>query len=489
MRSKPSMEASELETQTITSYSGNKIDAKVEAGIAFGNSSHNTVTENTIATSIMVGGVDLVSSDYNTFSRNTIHFISLYKSSYNILDENNLPQGILIRTQSNYNNITKNTIRDFNELTETNFMSSGSITIERSDGNVLSSNTIVNSGGIFISTSSNNVLRNNSVNGKGIGFEVSGSPQPSLSSFINDIDDSNTINGKKIYYLIDKSDLTINPSTYPNIGYLAIVNCKRMIVENNHLNTQGILLAWTTDSQITNNDISNSYGDGIILNYASDNQITQNNINSNSEAGISLSYSSQNTVSGNFITGNQEGLYLLLSVSNNTISENNITENDVGISIHTSSNNRIYHNNFVNNIKQVYDVGWQGIGQLFPGIPHPSENIWDNNFPSGGNYWSDYSTQYSAAKELDSSGIWNAPYVVDENNQDRYPLMKQVDISDLLPNPSHIQTASPTEGTIQNGNSLLIISVFSVALVVLIAGLLFYFKKRGRSGALAKFNN
>ena len=97
--------------------SGNKIDAKVEAGIAFGNSSHNTITENTIDTSIMVGGVDLVYSDYNTFSRNTIHFISLYKSSYNILDENNLPQGISIRNKSNNNEITENSIIDFNELT------------------------------------------------------------------------------------------------------------------------------------------------------------------------------------------------------------------------------------------------------------------------------------------------------------------------------------------------------------------------------------
>jgi parallel beta-helix repeat protein len=379
----------------------------------------------------MVGGVDLVHSDYNTFSRNTIHFISLYKSSYNILEENNLPQGISIRNKSNYNEITENGIIDFNELTEKTVMSSGSVTIERSEGNVVSSNTIVNSGGIFITTSSNNVFRNNSVSATGIGFEVSGDPQPSLSSFINDIDESNTINGKKIYYLIDKSDLSINPSTYPNIGYLALVNCKRMIVENNHLNTQGMLLAWTTNSQITKNDVSNNQGNGIILNYASNNQITQNNINSNSEAGMRLSYSSHNTVSGNYITRNQVGLSLLLFASNNTINENNIADQDIGISLRTSSNNLIYHNNFVNNTKQVYDVGWQGIGQPFPGVPLPSENIWDNNFPAGGNYWSDYSNQYPEAKELGTAGIWDTPYVVDENNQDRYPLKEPVAISEF----------------------------------------------------------
>jgi parallel beta-helix repeat protein len=436
--------------------SGNKIDAKVEAGIAFGTSSYNTVTENTIATSIMVGGVDLVSSDYNTFSRNTIHFISLYKSSYNILDENNLPQGISIRNKSNYNNITDNYIVDFNELTEKNFMSSGSITIERGEGNLVSSNTIVNSGGIFITTSSNNVLRNNSISGKGIGFEVSGSPQPSLSSFINDIDDSNTINGKKIYYLIDKSDLSINPSTYPNIGYLALVNCKRITVENIYLNTQGILLAWTTDSQIKNNDISNNYGDGVTLTHALKNKITNNNIDSNNATGIGLSYSSQTIISGNQIARNQIGISLMHLTENNTISENNIADQDIGIRFQSSSSNLIYHNNFVNNTKQVYDVGWEGIGQPFPGIPLPSENIWDNDYPAGGNYWSD--------------NIGSETYVIDENNVDHYPQAQQITFSALAPTPT------PTVPEFSSWTILLLLSI-----ILTTSGLLVYDKKHKRS--------
>ena len=467
--------------------SGNKIDAKVEAGIAFGTSSYNAVTENTIATSIMVGGVDLVSSDYNTFSRNTIHFISLYKSSYNILDGNNLPQGISIRNKSNYNNITENYIIDFNELTETNFMSSGSITIERGEGNIVSSNTIVNSGGIFITTSSNNVFRNNSVSGPGKGFEVSGSPQPSLSSFINDIDDSNTINGKKIYYLLDKSDLSINPSTYPNIGYLALVNCKRMTVENNHLNKQGILLAWTTDSQIKNNDISNNYGDGVILNSASNNKITNNNLTSNSGAGIILRSSNQNLISGNHITRNQKGISFGYSSSNNTITHNNIADQGTGLYFHVSSSNLIYSNNFVNNTKQVHDVSWGAPDQNYPGAPPPSENIWDHGYPVGGNYWSNYTNQYPDAKELDSSGIWDTPHVIDENNQDRYPLLNPLTILPFqVPKvPDGETPITPTEVIIVDYgmNPLLyilgIVAVVIIAIIIL-AGLAVYFKKRRR---------
>jgi len=447
--------------------SGNKIDAKIQAGIAFGTSSYNTVTENTISTSIMVGGVDLVSSDYNTFSRNTIHFISLYKSSYNIFDENNLPQGILIRNKSNYNNITGNNIIDFNELTETNFMSSGSITLNGCEGNTIFSNTISNSGGIFLDTSSKNVLKNNVITGTGKGFEVSGSPQPSLSSFINDIDDSNTINGKKIHYFVDKSDLSINPSTYPNIGYLALVNCTRITVENTHLNNQGLLLAWTTDSQIKNNDISNNYGDGATLINALRNEITNNIINSNSGTGLGLSYSTQTIISGNYITRNQIGISLMHSTENNTINENNLADQDVGIRVQSSSSNLIYRNNFVNNTKQVYDVGWEGLGQPFPGMPLPSENLWDNDYPAGGNYWSDYN-----GTDSNGDGIGDTPYIIDTNNQDNNPIISPISIT--IPNSG--PTSSPTPPpSIPEFSSLAIPLLITI---IAAAGLLVFFKKR-----------
>ncbi len=456
--------------------SGNKIDAEVEAGIAFGSSSNNTVTENTIASSITVGGVDLVYSDYNTFSRNTIHLVSLYDSSYNIFDQNNLPQGISIRDSSNYNKITRNNVIDFNKLTETNFMSSGSITLYSCEGNTVSSNTISNSGGIFLDTSSNNVLKNNAISGTGKCFEVSVGPQSSLASFINDIDDANTINGKKIYYLVDKSDLSINPSTYPNIGYLALVNCKRMTVENNHLNTQGILLSWTTDSQIKNNDVSNNCGDGVILNLASNNKVINNNINSNRGEGIVFFSSNQNIVSGNYIARNQKGISLFYSSGNNTITQNNIADQGTGVYFHVSSSNLIYNNNFVNNTKQVYDVSWDVLDQNFPGTPPSSENVWDNDLPVGGNYWSNYADLYPEAEELGSSSIWDTPYVIDKNNRDRYPFLNPLSIPPVqVPDAPNGETPiTPTEAPFP-----ITLVVASIVLVLFIGvALLVYFKKR-----------
>jgi hypothetical protein len=52
-----------------------------------------------------------------------------------------------------------------------------------------------------------------------------------------------------------------------------------------------------------------------------------------------------------------------------------------------------------------------------PRIP-VSINVWDDGYPSGGNFWSDYTDV-----DLNNDGIWDHPYVIDENNIDRYPLV------------------------------------------------------------------
>jgi hypothetical protein len=55
-------------------------------------------------------------------------------------------------------------------------------------------------------------------------------------------------------------------------------------------------------------------------------------------------------------------------------------------------------------------------------------NVWDDGYPSGGNYWSDYTgvDLYSGPyqNETSSDGIGDTPYDIDENNVDHYPLMK-----------------------------------------------------------------
>jgi hypothetical protein len=115
----------------------------------------------------------------------------------------------------------------------------------------------------------------------------------------------------------------------------------------------------------------------------------------------------------------------------NTIAENYIANNEEGIyfggnpPVLGASNNTLYRNSLINNTKQVNDYHWTN------SFSSPSINTWDKS--KEGNYWSDYKDRYPNAAELNSSGIWNTSYVLDQYNKDNYPLM-----SNPLPPPSDI---------------------------------------------------
>jgi parallel beta-helix repeat protein len=292
------------------------------------------------------------------------------------------------------------------------------ILIQNAPNNIISANNITNNdNGISIYSSSNNKLRNNTMN-NGFNFAVYGTE---LSHFVNDIDASNTINGKKVYYLVSESDLVISPSTFPDLGLLILVNCANITVQNLEVANrgQGVILAFTTNSIITQNYITNN-SNGLGLYSSSNNIIFGNRITSNYR-GIQLSQSSKsNSISANNITNNRDGIYLFDS-SQNTISENNITNSEIGIGFGESSNNMIYNNYFISNAIQVYDF------HMDDSSVTPSVNNWYFGLPLGGNYWSDYAgldvKSGSNQDQPGSDGIGDTPYIIYENNKDNYPLM------------------------------------------------------------------
>ena len=129
--------------------------------------------------------------------------------------------------------------------------------------------------------------------------------------------------------------------------------------------------------------------------------------------GIVVDRSSNGTVLANTIINNSAGIVLFQS-SNNTISENNVTTNNgTGIVVSYSLNNKVYHNNIINNTSQAYVSN--------------STGAWDNGYPSGGNYWSDYNGTdlfvglYQTVAGND--GIGDAAKAIDPINKDDYPLM------------------------------------------------------------------
>jgi parallel beta-helix repeat protein len=119
----------------------------------------------------------------------------------------------------------------------------------------------------------------------------------------------------------------------------------------------------------------------------------------------------RNTIVGNNIMENWgRGIYV--GNSFNMFVENNIMNNNEGVYIYSyGQNNLFFHNNFSDNTKHV-NYYWSGIG-----------NSWNSSFPVGGNYWSGYEDKYPTAMELDNSGLWDTPHVINENNVDYYPLM------------------------------------------------------------------
>ena len=141
-----------------------------------------------------------------------------------------------------------------------------------------------------------------------------------------------------------------------------------------------------------------------------------------SGVGIQLYYTSNVTIKNTQVKAFWVGIHLA-SASNNTISGNNITENSFnGISLMASSgNNKFYHNNIMNNTNQVY---WYTA----------LTNVWDDGYPSGGNYWSDYS-----GVDSDFDGIGDTPYLIDETDQDGYPLMGTFSDFDAT-SEHHVQT-------------------------------------------------
>jgi parallel beta-helix repeat protein len=288
------------------------------------------------------------------------------------------------------------------------------IILYHSSNNTIVGNNITNSDyGIYICVSANNTLRSNYMSGNLYNFGVYGATE--LAYYVQDIDSSNTVDGKPVYYWVNHE----NESVPADAGYVALVNSTNITAQNLELknNMQLLLLACTNNSLITSNNMTGGgegRNDGIDVRCSSNNAIVGNNI-TNSDSGILLDESSNNTISGNNITENVYGVHVRDYSYNNIIVGNNIIDNGYGFYVEYVSVNTIYHNNFIGNF----------IHALVGGT-----DTWDDGYPSGGNYWSDYTgvdeKNGAYQNETGSDGIGDTPYIINDNNQqqDNFPLME-----------------------------------------------------------------
>lgn len=216
--------------------------------------------------------------------------------------------------------------------------------------NILADNLFTdNKYGIYISYSVNNTLRRNQMTNNVNNFWIYGGfISESQNGYINDVDSSNTVDGKPIIYWVNQGDKTV-PS---DAGYVALISCTNITVQNHNLanNGQGILLVYTTNSLVTKNHVKKC-GSGIYIYNSKKLMITENNLAENSN-GIKSYFSSDNSISSNTITNNEIGIYCTGTSENNILSGNNITANTKdGIHLWDSRNTTVENNNIANNIE------------------------------------------------------------------------------------------------------------------------------------------
>ena len=358
---------------------GFNLDSCTNTTLARNNASNN------------IAGIHLIHSNNSTLTDNNVSSNSdwgiwLEHSSNSIVNGNialnNGYEGILISSSSNCtltgntassNNATGINIysdSNCNTLTGNTALNNGKdgITLEYSSNNTLAGNTVSSNNvtGIRLAYSGNNNLTSNTASDNWRNFGVYGD---SFSYFDNYVDMSNTVDGKPIYYLIGAADAVHDAGT--SIGTIYLINSSNITIRDLTLkgNSYGVFLFNTTRSKI------------------------ENVTTSNNECGIGLSSSSNNTLTGN-------------TASNN----------DYGFWFHSSSSNCLFHNLLINNAYTVYVTYWTVYA-----------NTWDNGYPYGGNYWSNYAgiDVHSGPhqNETGSDGIGDATYIINPSNIDHYPLM------------------------------------------------------------------
>ena len=304
------------------------------AGIKLYNTDNGNLTNNSCSNN-PYSGIYLSRSDNYSILGNIINNnwigIILYDCNNNTVSGNNVSYGNLgICLENCDNTIISGNVANYNNRA-IHLWYSDSIIIS---GNSLNYNQVY---GIDLNYSNNNTLSGNIMNE--CGLAIIGSSLEELGS--HDIDTTNLVNGKPLYYYTN--EVNLRPYNFTNAGQVILVNCNDSLISNLDVSysSMGILLYSCNNNTISGNTANNS---GIILKYSNNNTVLGNTAKNN-WIGITISNSKNNTISGNTANYNELGGISLSRSYYNNISGNNASyTNGIGISLHHSDKNDISGN-------------------------------------------------------------------------------------------------------------------------------------------------
>ena len=223
----------------------------------------------------------------------------------------------------------------------------------------------------------------------------------------NTITTDNLVNGKPLYYFEGCSGTNLNGVP---VGQLIVVNCTNFQASNLRIDNvvEGIVMISVHGASVTN--------------------VTLNVI----WYGVLASNSDHVTIAGNNVT------------------------DDYGIQFYSTSNMLVYHNNFL------CASSWCDTPTDYQG----TNNLWDNGYPSGGNFWWNYpgvdncsGPQQNVCPDPDSIG--DTAYGLD-----RYPLMKPF-VASPDPSPSVGGAVVPVDKLALLGPSVLLALLVAAGTVLI----------------------
>jgi len=268
-----------------------------------------------------------------------------------------------------------------------------------------------------------------------------------------------------IFFFSVRNGRVENATVSGNDGALYIQVSSNITVASSNIsfNTlDAVVLDWSSNITVEGNAMWNN-GDWGVFTYESDDLVIRNNtISNNGWAGIELSLGSDRIlIQGNEVANNTVGGLILDTASNVTVIDNGFPDNDFNVDLTNSSdvlirNNTvatstadgititggarltIEENNITRNGGGVLAVGAAALRvhhNVFDGnSPQAADdagsvNAWDDGYPSGGNFWSDYAGVDNCSGPNQNvcpipDGIGDTPYAIDADSRDRYPLMQ-----------------------------------------------------------------